>query len=179
MKKNILLLGLIASIIAVIIIKSDFQTVSEHNELQTQSVKENSKTVFISINYETVLDNLEALDEDVAKQIDLTNGELLKKTEYVINDKDTVFDVLQRAVKDNNIQLEYEGAADSTFGSAYIEGINYLYEFSCGVLSGWMYKVNGEFANYGCSKYVLKDKDVIEWVYTCNLGEDVGAEFEN
>lgn len=29
------------------------------------------------------------------------------------------------------------------YNSAYIEGINNLYEFDCGELSGWMYKVNG------------------------------------
>ena len=60
------------------------------------------------------------------------------------------------------------------YESYYIEGINYLYEFDGGNLSGWMYKVNGWFPNYGCSSYYLSDGDVIEWVYTCDLGKDVG-----
>ena len=30
-------------------------------------------------------------------------------------------------------------------GGAYIEGIGNLYEFDCGSVSGWMYRVNGEF----------------------------------
>ena len=38
-----------------------------------------------------------------------------------------------------------------------------------------MYSVNGEFPNYGCSAYALQDGDVICWVYTCDLGEDVGG----
>ncbi len=38
-----------------------------------------------------------------------------------------------------------------------------------------MYQVNGEFPNYGCSKYKLKDGDRIAWVYTCDLGKDVGC----
>ena len=50
-----------------------------------------------------------------------------------------------------------------------------LYEFDVGNKSGWMYKVNGWFPNYGCSRYQLKDGDVIEWVYTCDLGDDVGG----
>jgi hypothetical protein len=33
---------------------------------------------------------------------------------------------------------------------------------------------NGWFPNYGCSKYTVQDGDVINWVYTCNLGKDVG-----
>ena len=63
----------------------------------------------------------------------------------------------------------------ANYGSVYVQGINNLYEFSCGELSGWMYRVNGVFPNYGCSKYVLKDGDVVEWVYTCDLGRDVGG----
>ena len=40
--------------------------------------------------------------------------------------------------------------------------------------SGWMYKVNGWSPNYGCSRYQVEDGDVICWVYTCDLGADVG-----
>lgn len=61
------------------------------------------------------------------------------------------------------------------YNSAYIEGIGNLYEFDCGELSGWMYKVNGWFPNYGCSRYRLKSGDRVEWVYTCDLGRDVGG----
>lgn len=61
------------------------------------------------------------------------------------------------------------------FNSAYIEGIANIYELDCGELSGWMYSVNGSFPNYGCSKYTLTNNDKIEWVYTCNLGIDVGG----
>ena len=48
----------------------------------------------------------------------------------------------------------------------------------CGPLSGWMYRVNGEFPNKGCSDYELNDGDVIEWVYTCDLGQDIGCEID-
>ena len=61
------------------------------------------------------------------------------------------------------------------YDSVYIEGIANLYEFDCGGNSGWMYCVNGFFPSYGCSKYEVKDGDVIEWKYTCNLGYDVGG----
>ena len=73
--------------------------------------------------------------------------------------------------------MEYQGADLNSYGSVYVQGINYLYEFSCGPLSGWMYKVNEVFPNYGSSKYELEDGDVISWVYTCDLGRDVGCEW--
>ena len=40
-----------------------------------------------------------------------------------------------------------------------------------------MYKVNGWFPNYGCSRYQLKAGDKVEWVYTCDLGVDVGGNY--
>ena len=36
------------------------------------------------------------------------------------------------------------------YNSYYIEGINHLYEFDVGPESGWMYKVDEWFPNYGC-----------------------------
>ena len=41
--------------------------------------------------------------------------------------------------------------------------------------SGWMYSVNDWYPNYGCSRYTVQPGDVICWVYTCDLGQDVGG----
>ena len=84
-----------------------------------------------------------------------------------------VFDVLLETVKANAIHMEYQNTP--MYETAYIEGIGNLYEFDCGALSGWMYRVNGWFPNYGCSRYAVQAGDVIEWMYTCDLGSDVGG----
>lgn len=83
--------------------------------------------------------------------------------------------VLKRETRASKIHMEF--VFTPMYNSAYIEGIHNLYEFDCGNLSGWMYKVNGWFPNYGCSRYMLKNGDVIEWVYTCDLGRDVGGDY--
>ncbi|MBQ9471715.1 MAG: DUF4430 domain-containing protein, partial [Ruminococcus sp.] len=57
-------------------------------------------------------------------------------------------------------------------GAAYIAGINYLYEFDYGDLSGWMYRVNGVLPEVGCQSYTVSDGDEIEWLYTTNIGKD-------
>ena len=76
------------------------------------------------------------------------------------------------AVRDTyKLQMQYKGSN----GGQYIQGINNLYEFDVGSLSGWMYSVNGWFPNYGCSRYALQYGDVVYWVYTCDLGYDVGG----
>lgn len=85
---------------------------------------------------------------------------------------ESVHDVLQRVCKDKGIHTESQYTP--AYDSAYVEGINQLYEFDCGELSGWMYNVNGWFPNYGCSKYTVSNGDTINWVYTCDLGKDVG-----
>lgn len=96
-----------------------------------------------------------------------------KKVEFYQGE--SVFDVLLREVQKYGIHMEY--SMTPMYNSNYIEGINNLYEFNGGELSGWMYKVNGWFPNYGCSRYSVQDGDVIEWVYTCDLGRDVGCEW--
>ena len=103
------------------------------------------------------------------------DGVIFKEQRIVFYEGESVFNVLVREMKKNKIHLEFVDTP--IYNSAYIEGINNLYEFDCGELSGWMYKVNGWYPSYGCSRYDLKDGDKIEWVYTCDLGKDVGGEY--
>ena len=103
------------------------------------------------------------------------DGVIFKEQRIVFYEGESVFNVLVREMKKNKIHLEFVDTP--IYNSAYIEGINNLYEFDCGELSGWMYKVNGWYPNYGCSQYELKDGDKIEWVYTCDLGKDIGGEY--
>lgn len=101
---------------------------------------------------------------------------ILKTTTVKIKEESTVFDVLRQVTRDNKIHLEY--SFTPMYKSYYIEGIGNLYQFDGGELSGWMYSVNGEFLGNGSSSYTVKSGDVIQWVYTCNLGKDVGSYFE-
>ena len=86
---------------------------------------------------------------------------------------ENVFQLLRREAKANKIHMEFEETP--IYNSAYIEGIHNLYEFDCGELSGWMYRVNGWYPNSGCSRYQLKEGDQVEWIYTCDLGRDIGG----
>lgn len=127
----------------------------------------------IQIRCDTILDNMENLEPGKNAYVP-ANGVILATSTIGFVDGETVFDVLKRACEAAEIQLEYSWTP--MYDSYYIEGINNLYEFDCGNESGWMYKVNGWFPNYGCSAYPLKDGDVIVWCYTCNgLGADVGG----
>ena len=102
-----------------------------------------------------------------------SDGWILAPTEVEFTEGESVHDVLQRVCKANKINME--SSFTPVYNSAYIEGIHNLYEFDVGKLSGWMYAVNGWYPNYGCSRYQVKDGDVVEWRYTCDLGYDLGS----
>ena len=125
----------------------------------------NIKTCTISINCKTILKNMDNLTPGKNKYVP-SNGVILATSKVQFRKGDTVFDVLKRVCSAAGIQLEYTDS--TTYGGKYIEGINHLYEFDCGQTSGWMYKVNGWYPNYGCSSYKLKDGDNIVWTYTCS-----------
>ncbi len=129
-------------------------------------------TVTISINCNNLSSDMNKLENKAIEDYIPKDGWILKPVEYNGTTDNTVFDVLNTVCRNNKIQLDFKFTP--LYESYYIQGINYLYEFDGGKLSGWMYKVNGWFPNYGCSSYYLRDGDVIEWVYTCDLGKDVG-----
>lgn len=142
-------------------------------EPQEAKINDRELTCTLSISCSTILDNMEDLDPEKVELIP-EDGVIFAAKEVVFKEGESVFDVLKRETKENKIHMEFEDTP--MYNSAYIEGIHNLYEFDCGNLSGWMYKVNDWFPNYGCSRYQLKDGDVVEWVYTCDLGRDVGGD---
>jgi hypothetical protein len=122
--------------------------------------------VSVSINCQTAVDY---------KNSNRTNAKILGGCQVYVDKDATVFDVLKTACKNNKIQFEYQGSGTSV----YIEGIDYLYEFDCGDLSGWEYSVNDSFPNVGCNSYTVQDGDTVRWLYTCDLGKDIGNDYED
>ena len=125
-----------------------------------------------SISCATILNNWDKCDES-KKLLVPADGVILPSTNVPFSEGESVFDVLQRVCRDNKIHME--SVWTPMYNSAYVEGIHNLYEFDVGSLSGWMYSVNSWFPNYGCSRYQLKNGDVVEWRYTCDLGYDLGS----
>ena len=126
----------------------------------------------LSISCDTILDNMNLCDP-AKRDLVPADGWILEPVTVTFYEGESVFNLLRRVCKQQKIHMEFENTP--IYNSAYIEGIHNLYEFDVGELSGWMYKVNEWFPNYGCSRYALKDGDVICWVYTCDLGHDVGG----
>ncbi len=133
---------------------------------------EKQLTCFLSVRCDTLLSNMDKIKPEKAALVP-PDGVIFSEREVVFFENESVFNVLKREMRNSKIHMEFENAP--IYGSAYIEGIGNLYEFDGGELSGWMYRVNGIYPNYGCSKYILKPGDKIEWIYTCDLGRDIGG----
>jgi hypothetical protein len=131
-------------------------------------------TCTLTVRCDTVLDNMDLLDKEKWELIP-SDGVIFATADVTVYEGESVFNVLLREMKRAKIHMEFVNTP--IYNSAYIEGINNIYEFDTGELSGWMYNVNGWYPNYGCSRYLLKDGDVIEWRYTCDLGRDLGEDW--
>lgn len=148
----------------------DNQNAPSPNDSESE-VKE--LTCTMSISCANILKNIAWLNKDKLELIP-KDGIIFAETTVAFYKGESVFNLLVREMKKNKIHLEFVNTP--VYNSAYIEGINNIYEFDCGELSGWMYRVNGVCPNYGCSRYILKQGDKVEWLYTCDLGSDVGAD---
>ncbi len=100
----------------------------------------------------------------VTVEIDATAGEgEATSTEVEVDEGATVYDALVATGADVN-------ASDSDYGM-YVQGIGGLAGGDFGDMSGWMFEVNGEMAEVGCSQYELSDGDVVTWTYVTEFTE--------
>ena len=141
-------------------------------EPQDVTVSDTEYTCTLSISCATILDNMELCNKE-KRELVPEDGWILEPMTVTFYEGESVFNILQRTCKQQKIHMEFENTP--VYNSAYVEGIHNLYEFDVGNLSGWMYRVNGWFPNYGCSRYQLQNGDVVEWEYTCELGKDIGG----
>lgn len=129
-------------------------------------------TCTLSIECTSILNHLSELNQE---KLDILpkNGIIFATHTVTFYEGESVYDVLKRVCQENKIHLE--ASFTPMYNSSYVEGIGNLYEFDCGSGSGWMYRVDGWYPNYGCSRYQLKQGEKIEWRYTCDLGKDIGG----
>ncbi|MCL2226819.1 MAG: S-layer homology domain-containing protein [Oscillospiraceae bacterium] len=76
-------------------------------------------------------------------------------------------------------ELNIRSSGHPAWGGMYVEAINDWGEFDGGPLSGWMYSVNGIFPGFSSSLFYLQNGDRLEWLYTRNLGYDIGEGMSN
>ena len=123
---------------------------------------------------DNILKNTDKLNKDKSEFVP-ENGYLIEKTVIDLHEGDTPFDVLTTLCREKGIKVEFASTAGTD--TKYVNAINNLYPGDCGEMSGWVYTVNGEYSNEAANVYQIKDNDLIEWIYTCDLGRDIGGDY--
>lgn len=148
---------------------------TEKSSVKTVVAKKQYVTVSIRLDTFKNKSNYEKLQKPLQnEQYVPSNFVILPTTKYeILKENESVWSITLRAIKEHHIHLEYQGSNANYYGSVYIQGINHLYQYDAGNLSGWLYYVNDKKAGVGCSSYQVKNGDHIVWQYTVN-GRDTG-----
>lgn len=93
-------------------------------------------------------------------------GVILNKSNIEIKTDESALEFTERLLNKNKIDYKIK--------SGYISEIDGQGEFDKGPGSGWMFSVNGKYPNVGANIVKLKPGDSISWLYTYDLGEDIG-----
>lgn len=161
---NFCLVGVGTIVLLLLVWLVRFQSTEEYyndtNNTGSTDSSETDGTVTLTISCQTV---------GAVNDIIPENGYILEETVFPFTEGDTVYDILLIAAKENEILIDNTGSK----GQAYIAGIQSLYEFDYGDLSGWLYYVNGETPSVNCEAYILNDGDDIVWQYTCDMGKNL------
>ncbi len=174
-KRNI---GIICILVVVAIVVFGTMNIETKDKAMKDAQKDvdgkNTIKVTMEIRCDNLSNNMDKLKKQEKAKWVPKDGVILKETQYTLEKDATAFDLLKKATNKENIQTEY--SYTKSYDSYYVEGINHIYEFDGGKLSGWQYYVNKKYPNYGCSQYKLKNNDKVVWVYTCDNGKDVNID---
>ncbi len=147
--------------------KIEFKTTLDLDKTYECQVKVDDKIATIEIVMKSSSNPEEPKDEKVDLYIKGYKGVVLDEKNIVISDNETVLNLTTRILGSKGI--EYENI------NGYIASIDNQRQLDRGEGSGWMYSVNGVYPNVGAGLVSLKNGDIIKWLYTENLGQDIGA----
>lgn len=132
--------------------------------------KKTAKYCYFTVTCHRLTEIKDELPEGLQKLVP-SSGVIVRRTKVKLKSGDDAFEITKRVLRAKKVHMSYQGTTQ--YGTAYVEAINNIYEKDVNSRSGWIYKVNGNAPGVGCSAYPIKKNDVIEWAYTCDLGEDL------
>jgi hypothetical protein len=138
---------------------------SSNNTSQTKS----SATINTNTNSQTVKTN-QAEESAVSIDVkgDSQKGTILSVSKAAYKKGDTVLTMTLNLLKQKGIQYSVRGSG----ATAYLEGIDNLYEFDDGPLSGWNVILNGKLLSKSAGAMKLTNGDHIVWSYTTDYKKD-------
>ncbi|MCL2855864.1 MAG: S-layer homology domain-containing protein [Defluviitaleaceae bacterium] len=104
----------------------------------------------------------------------LQNGTVRSMYIY-INEGETAYSIIRR----DDVGLYVQSTGHSVWAGMYVEAVNGWGEFDGGPLSGWMYAVDRVLPQFSASLFELENGQVLYWLYTYDLGDDLVPRFAN
>lgn len=130
--------------------------------------------VTVSADCSAALKNMDGIVTDInPAEVIPADGAVISECEVSLPEGASAFDALAAAAREQRVRVDSSG---SIYGT-YVRSIGYICEFGFGELSGWMYLVNGEFPDVSAAAYSLGEGDIVEFVYTCDLGKDIRNDY--
>ncbi len=164
-KTALLWAAVVFAVVGAVVCFVDIRTPEEY---YSDRADEDGISVTLSVECGTAIANMDRIDTAVnPPDVIPADGIVIYPSDVTVPNGGTAFDALISAAKSDRIQVDYNG---TSYG-LYINGIGHIYEFGFGSSSGWLYKVNGEFPQMSAGAYKLSDGDVVEFVYTCEMGD--------
>jgi len=94
-------------------------------------------------------------------------GTILSAAKVDLKEGDTVLKVLLNGAGKKGIDVDYSGSG----ATAYVKGIDNVYEFDYGTKSGWTCQKNGVTLPKSAGTITVKAGDRIDWIYTEDYSE--------
>lgn len=135
------------------------------NNLDSTSQQNGSSTTGKQESAGQKRENVEAITLTIIG--DNKKGTIVETVKVPIAENDSLLDATLGYLKQKGIQYSVRGSGST----AYVEGIDNIYEFDHGPMSGWEAKKNGHSLSKSAGITSVKDGDTIRWVYTTNYKE--------
>jgi len=113
-------------------------------------------------------ENYDKLNDSYKKFVD-ESGYIVKDLKVELKSEASVLDVLEAVTEEKGIAVSYGDMGTMK----YVISINHIDAAILGGYSGWMVRVNGEFPPVGMEEIILKDGDVVDILFTTDMGEDI------
>jgi len=126
----------------------------------------NTFEVTLSVQCEILLDNMHLLDRDLHELVP-SDGVIFPETVVTVREGESVFDVLQREMRNAGIHMSFERMP--AFDAVFVVAVNNLPPIASEPMSGWQFLVNGESFDVGASAYILQPNDTVEWLFALDL----------
>ncbi len=143
--------------------KKETTTEKKKEKTTAKTTTEKTLTCTITIECRDIFENIDDLKDGHEAYLP-KDGYFVKNHTVTFENYDTVYDILKTTAKQYGLKITVK---DTAFGK-YISDINNIGEKDAGPTSGWTYYVNGEFAQYSCAKYKVKNGDRILFTYSCH-----------